>query len=422
MSSSQPQPQASETPVVSSNTQATASQAPTIPSQSPSTSTAANANAHANVNPTSDQGATIAAGTSTPGPNITPTTAPQMTTTEETLSFNDKLNEADRYWKFKFGIAAILLITGVVGIGCFGWLMTSRGLLYEEYRVDSFWGLWPSMITWSISIIWTVICIIIFLARKRTVHPGVRVTMELLLWLAFIVTALFALFSLQGLLDYGLYGGPDGWTYEYSNSGGDYVLASNNTWVWQSDNSQISSPRNCTGYHSLFENMNITSCAEQDALVNKAWAEKPHRANVNLTGVVCQFFGLVLHFVLFVWACIDTNRYNRSKVSKDAEKIAAGIVQNMIGNGAIVPPPRQAYMQPGAGQVMYYQAPPQGYSMQPMYMPQAPGQPQQQFMHPQQMGQQQYMVPVQYPMAQRGASGPAPGVAGPSNEKAARYA
>lgn len=90
----------------------------------------------------------------------------------------------------------------------------------------------------------------------------------------------------------------------------------------------------------------------------------------------------------------------------------------MIGNGAIIPPPGQAHMQAGMGQRMYYQAPPQGYPVQHMHMQQAPGQ-QQQFAMPQQMGQQQYMVPMQYHPGQQGV-----GVAGPSNEKGAgpRYA
>ncbi|USP78064.1 hypothetical protein yc1106_05338 [Curvularia clavata] len=424
MSASQPQvaPQASGAPTEPSNAQAAASQTPAMPSESSSGPTATNANADRSVNPTPNQDATIAAGTPTPGQNTTPAPATQATTpTDEPLSYNDKLNANDRYWKFKFGFYAVLIITGLVGIGCFAWLMSTRGALYEGYGMDSFIGLWPALITWSFSIVWCICCVVIFLTRKRAVHPGTRVAVELLLWLAFLVTSLFALFALQSLMDYGLYGGPDGWTYNYSNNGGDYVLASNNTWVWETDNSYISSPRDCTGSHAPFYNMDFKDCAEQDAFVNRAWAEKPHRTSVNLTGVVCQFFGLAIHFALFVWACVDTNRYNRSKISNDAEKLAAGIVEKMIQNGAIVPPPGQAHLQPGMGQRVYYQVPPQGYSMQPVYMQQGPGQPQQ-FMHPQQMGQQQYMMPMQYPMAQQGPNGPAVGTAGPSNEKAARYA
>jgi hypothetical protein len=288
----------------------------------------------------------------------------------------------------------------------------SPSLGYNSYAV------WPGLITWSVSIAWVALCIIIFLVRKRPVHPGVRVTMDLLLWLSFIITAMLAIFALRDVLDYGLYGGPDSWNYDYSGSDGDYVLASNGTWVWEQDTTYINSPRDCTGY-TQFQN-----CEEQDAYVNKMWSEKGHRSNVTLTGVVCQFFGLILHFALFVWACVDTHRYNRSKVSKDAEKMAANIVQTMITSGAIVPPPGQAQMKPQPGQVMYYQMPPnqQGYPMQPPYMQQGPSEMQQFGQHPhmmQQQQQQQPMAPGQHPMGQPGMA-----AAGRSSEKSAgmRYA
>jgi hypothetical protein len=340
------------------------------------------------------------------------TTAPQgiATAPEEHLSYNDKLNAADRYWKFKFGLMAIAVITGLVGIGCFGWLMAAKDETTIDpdssyyYSYDGYELLWPSLITWSFSIAWIALCILVFLLRKRPVHPGIRVTMDLLLWLGFIVTALFAVVALREVLNWGLYGGPSQSDYGYSNGGGDYVLASNGTWVWEQDTSYINAPRDCSMYTQF------NSCAEQDAYVNKLWSEKGQRSNVTLTGVVCQFFGLVIHFALFVWACVDTNRYNRSKISTDAEKIAANIVQTMISNGAIMPPPGQAHMKAQPGQVMYYQMPPnqQGYPMHPAYMQQGPGQMQQFGQHPQMMQQQQqYMASGQHPMGQPGPAAPA---------------
>ncbi|KNG45741.1 hypothetical protein DDE82_007587 [Stemphylium lycopersici] len=428
MSTAQPPtaaPQASGASAASSSAQAPVSQSPALPPRSVSrpASTSPNTNATSNAN-TVPTPATQTAGAPIPGPTATPAAAPPATTTatptDDSLSFNEKLNVGDRYWKFKFAGMAILVITGLVGIGCIAWLMASRPV-YDGY--GSYWGLWPTLVTWSISIAWCAICAIIFVVRKRPVHPGVRVSMELLLWLSFIVTALFALFTLQSLMDYGLYGGPDSWGYDYGSSDGDYVLAPNNTWVWEPDSSYVSGSRDCSGMYSVYSELNFSNCAEQDAFINKLWAEKPHRVDVNMTAVVCQFFGLALHFALFVWACVDCHRYNRTKVSKDAERIAAGIVQTMINNGAIVPPPGQAFAKPGMAQGMYYQVPPQGYSMQPMYMQQAPGQ-HQPFGQPQQMGQQPYMVPRQYPMGQPPMTGPAMGAPGPSNEKGAgpRYA
>jgi hypothetical protein len=394
--------------------------APTLPPRSPGHTAVSAANAHAN---TTNQGATstatVAPTTATTAPSTTTTaaaTVPQ--TTEDHLSFNEKLNAGDRYWKFKFGLMAILIITGLIGIGCFAWIVTTiPGGTNSYYGYDSFWALWPSFITFSVSIIWCLICMLIFVLRKRTVHPGVRVTMDLLLWLGFIVTALFSLVALRDLMDFGEYGGIDGYGYYSYNNDGDYVLAANNTWVWEQDSSYITYPRDCSSSSSSYSEFHFKDCAEQDAYINTLWHEKSHRTNVELTGVVCQFFGLVLHFALFVWACVDTHRYNRSKVSKDAEKLAAGIVQTMITNGAVVPPPGQAYMRPQMGQSTYYQLPPQqqGYPMQPTYMPQGPGQ--QQMYQQQRPGQQPQMAPGQYPTGQPGMPTPPVDAAGPSNEK-----
>jgi hypothetical protein len=385
--------------------------APALPMRSPNHTTA-------NPNGTTAHNATSpATGVPSTAPTATTAAAPQTSTApEERLSFNEKLNAGDRYWKFKFGLMIILILTGLIGIGCFAWIITTIPTGGDSYYgYDSYWSLWPSFVTFSVSIIWCVICILVFLARKRSVHPGVRVSLDLLLWLAFIVTALLAIVALGDLMDFGEYGGIYG--YYSSSNEGDYVLEANNTWVWEQDSSYISYPRDCSGSSSGYSSGGFKDCAEQDAYINKLWHEKPRRTNTELTGVVCQFFGLVLHFALFVWACVDTHRHNRNKVSKDAEKLAAGIVQTMITNGAVVPPPGQAYMRPQMGQGMYYQLPPQqqGYPMQPMYIPQGPGQ--QQMYQQQRPGQQQQMAPGQYPMGQPTMQGQAMGAAGPSNEK-----
>lgn len=361
---------------------------------------------------TTNMDSTTATTTAPATPHNAPGSAPATNTS---LTFNDSLNAADRYWKFKFALKTIIIITGLIGIGCFAWLMTTSSYNgFSYYGYDAIWSLWPSLITWTVSIIWCLICIAVFILRKRPVHPSVRVAIDLLLWLGFIVTALFAVVSVIDTMSYGTYN-----QLSSSSSGGDYVYeASNNTWVWQVDTSYVTTVRSCNSTSSTYSSYepSFKDCAEQDAYVNKLWHEKPHRVNVNLTGVVCQFFGLVLHFVLFVWACVDTNRYNRTKVSKDAEKLAAGIVQTMIKEGAIMPPPGQAYMRPQQGQGMYYQLPPQQQQQAyPMAM-----------MYPQQM-QGQYQSMTSGPatnMPGPAAQGPATGVPGPSNEKGVgpRYA
>jgi hypothetical protein len=358
----------------------------------------------------------------------TPAAAPLASTAEEPQTLNAKLNDADRYWKFKGVLQAIAIITGLIGVGTIGWCVSTTPMNDEiTYGYDEYWTLWPSLITFAVSIIWCVACILGLIVRKRPVHPGLRVAIDLLLWLSFLITALFAMVSLLELLQWGEGGSLDGNGYGYSSSYGDYELQSNGTWVWEnsgdSDSSSSSSSTTSTSYtrpcdrsSSYSSSYGFANCAEQDAYVNKLWQEKPHRAGVETTGIVCQFFGLILHFALFVWACVDCHRHNRSKVSKDAEKIAATIVQTMISNGAVIPPPGQAHMRPGApwGQqpMGYYQLPQQqgqAYPMTAMYPQQMPmGQP----------GQQQYPAP--HGMMAPGATG----AAGPSNEKSAgpRYA
>lgn len=272
--------------------------------------------------------------------------AAQTPATEEPQTINMLLNNADRYWKFKSALQTILIIVGLIGIGTLGWAMATISSLGFFFSFDTTWGLWPALLTFSCSVIWCAVCIVVFQFRKRPVHPGLRVAIDLLLWLAFICTAMFALFVYSDLANWGDFGDID---YGISSSYGDYRLLSNNTWVWQQDSDYPSYIRNCdrnstTRSSSSYYNNMFTDCAQQDAFINSLWSQKSHRQSVELTGVVCQFLSLILHFALFIWACVDCHHHNRSKVSKDAEKLAANIVQTMITNGAIIPPPGQAHM------------------------------------------------------------------------------
>jgi len=343
---------------------------------------------------------------------------PAATDASSPLTLNEKLNAADRYWKFKAGLYALLIIAGIIGIGCFGWIRAKTRFSDILYFSDSTGYTWPCLITFTISIIWSAICILVFVGRKRAVHPGVRVSMDLLLWLAYIVTILFAMLGLYSIIQFGQYGAINSEKIPSSSSSG-YFLAENNTWVWlQSSDPDYASQRSCSGYSYSSSSFDSTTCAEQDAELNALWHSKAHRLHVALTGVVCQFLCLVLHFTLFVWACVDTHYYNRTKVSKDAEKLAAGIVQTMIVNGAILPPPGQAHL---PQQRMGH-----GATAQPIYH-QGSGQ-QGQGMHPMGMqnnGQAMHMPPAQYHAGtpvETSAMAIAP--AGPSGEKgqAARYA
>lgn len=335
-----------------------------------------------------------------------------MTVAEDQLSYNETLNNVDRYWKFKTAFNVILILSGIIGLGCVAWLIATAPFtgLYPDY--ESYWSTWPSLITFVTSILWCVACVLVFILRKTPMHPGARVAMHLLFWLGFIATALLIIGSYLEIHWWGSNGRIYGTSYYSSSSDGDYRFSSsNNTWVWTPDSDYDSNisfgnavTRNCSGRNSFFyyNEMSFDTCEEQDAFINKLWEAKPTRENVTMTAVVCQWIGVLLHFVVFVWSCVDCHRFNRKKNNKDAEKIAAGIVQTMITNGAIMPPPGQAYMRPAMGQGIYYQLPSQAYPMQAMPAPQNGMQPQQpgygyypmaapQQQQQQQQPQQQYM-------------------------------
>lgn len=322
---------------------------------------------------------------------------------QEPLTYNEQLNAADRLWKFKLALTIVLILTGIIGIGCIAWAVSTSHNFRSgyDYGYDSTWSLPWGLITLSISVLWCILCATLFLLRKRPVHPGLRVTMDLLLWLGLLVTALFTLIALFDVISWGEYGSL-GYDSGFDSRYGEYVLEKNNTWVWQQDSDAgVTYERVCNGstsstysYDYYYTDNPFKNCAEQDAYVNALWAAKPNRARTELTGVVCQFIGVLLHFVLFVWACVDCHRHRKGKVSKDAEKLAAGIVEKMVQSGAVVPAPGQAHTRnTGAGwQAPYHQLPSQnGFAGQG----QGYAQNQQQQMYYQQPNNQQFRSPAQ---------------------------
>jgi hypothetical protein len=238
------------------------------------------------------------AAVSPPGASPTQgTEAPVATTTpiEDHVNLNARLNAADRYWKFKGALQAVAILMGLIGIGTVGWCVSTWPKSEYAYGFDGLLSLWPCLITFSVSIVWCLACILGLVLRKKGVHPGLRVTVELFLWLGFIVTALLAIAAVLDLSQWGA----DGDLYGYSSRAGDYRLVSNGTWIWDDTSSSSTTyARDCNGTGSSYYGGYSTdstplfsSCDELDAYINKLWKEKPHRYSVELTGAVCQFFG-----------------------------------------------------------------------------------------------------------------------------------
>jgi hypothetical protein len=243
---------------------------------------------------------------------------------------------------WKLGLRVSCVVLAIIGIGCMGWAVaTSPPYGPYTYELSDQLTLSWTLITFGVSAIWCSICILVLLIRKRPCHPGVAVGMDLLLWLAFIPTAMLALMGVISIARFGI----DGEIGRYS-SYGSYELAINGTWIWNATeyDTYFQNSRDCSldgSYTKQYNDYGFDSCEEEDAYVNALWAAKPNRMRVEITGTVCQFLGFFLHFALFVWACVDTHRRNRRKVSRDAERLAGDIVMKMVRSGAVIPPQNQ---------------------------------------------------------------------------------
>jgi hypothetical protein len=344
-----------------------------------------------------------------------PTTSTEPTTTPPTPTFKQRLDAAEHLWMWKLGLRALLILLSIIGIGALGWAVANprqdRGI--DGLYFDDRWSLPWTLITFGLTLIWCTICILVLLLRRpnRPAHPGIAVGLDLILWLGYIGTGMLALVSALSVKDFG----SGGYIGYYSSDG--YKLESNGTWVWQGerrsntyhyypydyDDDYISEARDCShdGYPRF------SSCAEKDAYINALWQEKDHRVNVEMLGVACQFICLVLHFALFVWACVDTARRNKGKVNTDAEKLAGEIVMKMIKSGAIVPQQNNAAMQQP---LLAHMQPQQGWGPSPPPQQGWPLQTQQ----PGMMGQPAGWAP--------GMAQPQPVVLGPEKGESSRFA
>lgn len=346
-------------------------------------------------------GAPVAASAPTPAAtapdaDVAPRTQPALV--EETMSFQGKLDAGDRRWRFKFALRTVCILVSLIGIGTTAWFISTANAPNSfGYNMAIGTEVWPSLVTFVASVLWCAIVMLVFFARKRPMHPGACVSLDLIIWLAYIATALFATLAVIDIQTWN-----PNWDYPTSYSDGregDYTLLSNNTWVWDNSTSAYGETRYCNtiGYQAVINQ--TQTCADQDAYVNNLWQQLPNRTRVVMTASVCQYIALGLHIILFIWACIDTHRYRRYENNKDAEKIAAGIVQNMIQNGAIMPPPGPTYGRPGSHQHPYYQIP--ADQQQQQYRQQQRSITRQQF-QPQPQPYQQQAYPMM-PMYSQGA-------------------
>lgn len=124
----------------------------------------------------------------------------------------------------------------------------------------------------------------------------------------------------------------------------------------------------------------FASCEQQDAFVNSLWHDKPRRYALDMLAAIIQGLAIILHFTLFVWACVDTHRRNRLRRTT---AMTMDVLVDMRQRGYVMVPAAEAGGAPtvalggipGQGGAMYpYPPPPQVGAMGPG-APYTPGMP-----------------------------------------------
>ena len=208
----------------------------------------------------------------------------------------------------------------------------------------------------GLSFIWCLTCLLVLLLRRppRPIHPGAAVGVDLVLWLAFIVTGLLvvaAIFDIAFL-------GSGGYIEDPSENGGkyegQYYLAPNNTWVYNITY-VASSGYGYGGYTYNYTTGTYTyntttpktssvhrdcqpyfnTCAKQDAYINRLWNSKTRREDTEIVVGAVQWLNMLLHFTLFVWACVDTHRKNAVVDQRKTQEVADRVIADMQSRGLI---------------------------------------------------------------------------------------
>ncbi|KAI9653906.1 MAG: hypothetical protein M1831_005591 [Alyxoria varia] len=221
-----------------------------------------------------------------------------------------KLRQHDGGWFWKFVLRACSMFLALVTI-----IILAVTLSRDSVGVAYF-----LFIPLLASTLYTLIIIPITLKRARPIHPGANVAVDLILWLLFGLLGLYAIGASQLLNT----------LREYDEST-DYVRPCGDS---------PSDPA-CDSFYDFYGGV-----------------ARLLGASGGLSIVLA-----IIHFVLFVTACVDTHRYNSNKRNIN---IAAHHYATAHGSAQYtVPPPYGGHGAPPPAYPMQPMQPPSGDSMQP---------------------------------------------------------
>lgn len=285
-------------------------------------------------------------------------------------TYLQRVKQGEQHALWKLALRTVCCVLDIIAIGAAAWTLANALKVRSNPYIGYFSG--PEVSPWvllvsGLSFIFCLVCVLILLLRRppKAAHPGMAVGCDLVLWLAFIVTALFATAAIFSVASFGNNGDTLSDPSYPSDYDGEYYLNKpNNTWlynityVYPQSTTSSSTTGLGTGYGTYFYNttrgtyqLNTTlpspssvhrdctprfaTCAEQDAYINSLWHSRDQRLATEVLTGVTQWLLVLLHFVLFVWACVDTHRRNRERKLRKDGVVAERVIREMEARGLI---------------------------------------------------------------------------------------
>ncbi|MCJ1333953.1 hypothetical protein MMC10_010660 [Thelotrema lepadinum] len=187
----------------------------------------------------------------------------------------DRSQPCETHWRMKIGMRSLALLFTLISIATAGYAWFICYLLFLPL---------------GLSLIWNLANIIRRMTARTPVHPGANVGLDLIIWGLFFIILIITYLAAAGILYLSTHSG------ELSSYNGSYWYSYVGT-----DNSGSSSSSTTT-----CNNGDCYSYAKRATTVDFSSLKK--YGGVAVASCVFATLSFLLHFILFVFACVDTHR------------------------------------------------------------------------------------------------------------------
>ncbi|MCJ1484479.1 hypothetical protein MMC06_004650 [Schaereria dolodes] len=231
-----------------------------------------------------------------------------------TAASRAKAYDAERYWPAKFVGRIIALLMGFVAIGTISWSISYGDVLH-------FWAIPWNLISLGLSEIWNITNIAVLFVRSKPIRPGSKIGCDLVLCIILMITGVLVNFAAIGNLH---------WIAEFDPSLDEphYGRFPNGTYGIILPDDTLANILPCYPY---------VTCQ----LATDVTKDIHHLGAVELVGCVATYLVTLVHFILFVWACVDTHRRRTHKINNRPTEIGGTMITEMNGHNNAFPAQQQ---------------------------------------------------------------------------------